>query len=167
MHQGAAPVKKAVLVIIFQKKPENGHCSGTPNPYNLSEKYWQYTSNLYHSTPPICNAVPCWLLSLEERAMPQYTSHLIPAILLRKYQYPKDPPVLKILWRVNSVRGLIRYDNSSKTARRVLRNACLSRRERQDNGTDSEKLRWAHTTASSAVLFLVRRGRLGGCPMVR
>ena len=23
-----------------------------PNPYNLSEKYWQYTSNLYCSTPP-------------------------------------------------------------------------------------------------------------------
>ena len=50
--------------------------------------------------PPICNAVPRWLLSLEERETPQYTSNLYrsappictavrlavgPAILLRKY----------------------------------------------------------------------------------
>ena len=69
----------------------HGHSSGTPNPYNLSEKYWQYTSNLYRSTPPICNAVPRWLPSLEDREtrstppictairlpfVPQYTSHL-------------------------------------------------------------------------------------------
>ena len=73
-----------------------GHC-----PYNLSEKYWQYTSNLYHSTPPICNAVPCWLQSFGERETPQYTSNFYcstppictaaplpyaPAILLRKYR---------------------------------------------------------------------------------
>ena len=54
-----------------------GHCLGTRNrgnPYNLSAKYWQYTSNLYHCAPRICNAVPCWLLSLEEREMPQYAS---------------------------------------------------------------------------------------------
>ena len=77
-----------------------GNCSGTPNPYNLSEKYWQYTSNLYRSTPPICNAVPCWLLNFG-RETPQYTSNLyrntppictavclpfVPAILLGKYQ---------------------------------------------------------------------------------
>ena len=49
----------------------NGHCSGTPNPYNLPERSWQYTSNLYP-----CNAVPCWLLSLEERETPQYASYL-------------------------------------------------------------------------------------------
>ena len=53
-----------------------GTVQETPNPYNLSEKYWQYTSNLYHSTPPICNAVPYWPPSLEERETPQYTSHL-------------------------------------------------------------------------------------------
>ena len=78
-----------------------GNWSGTPNPYNLSEKYWQYTSNLYRSATPICNAVPRWLLSLEERETPQYTSNLcrnmppictvvrlpfVLAILLRKYQ---------------------------------------------------------------------------------
>ena len=54
----------------------HGHCSGTPNLYNLSEKCWQYTSNFYRSTPPICNAAPCWLLSLEERETPQHTSNL-------------------------------------------------------------------------------------------
>ena len=48
----------------------------SPNPYNLSEKYWQHTSNLCRRTPPICNAVPCWLLSLEEREKPQYASCL-------------------------------------------------------------------------------------------
>ena len=85
--------------------PRCGHCFETPNPYNSSEKYCQHTSNLYHSTPPICNAVPCWLLSLKERETPQYTSYLyrrtapictpictvvhlpfVPAILLRNYQ---------------------------------------------------------------------------------
>ena len=74
----------------------------TPNPYNLPEKYWQYTSNLYHNMPPICNAVPCWLLSLEERQTPQYTSSFycstppictairlpfVTTMLLRKYQW--------------------------------------------------------------------------------
>ena len=34
-----------------------GDCSETPNPYNVSERYWRYISNLYCSTPPICNAV--------------------------------------------------------------------------------------------------------------
>ena len=36
---------------------------------------WQYNSNLFRSTPPICNAVPCWLLSFGERETPQYTSN--------------------------------------------------------------------------------------------
>ena len=50
--------------------------------------------------PPICNAVPCWLLNFGERETPQYTSNLyrryasipanrlpfVPAILLRKYR---------------------------------------------------------------------------------
>ena len=79
----------------------NGDCLGTPNPYNLSEKYWRYTSNLYRSTLPICNAVPRWLQSFGERETPQYTSNLysntppictavhlrfVLAILLSKYQ---------------------------------------------------------------------------------
>ena len=55
-------------------------CSGAPNPYNVSENYWQYTSNLYRSTPPICNAVPCWLLNFGKRKRcstpPICTSHL-------------------------------------------------------------------------------------------
>ena len=54
----------------------NGQCFGNPNPYNLSEKYWQYTSNLYGSTPPISIAVLSWLLSFEERETPQDASHL-------------------------------------------------------------------------------------------
>ena len=56
---------------------------GTVQEHNSSEKYWQYTSNLYRSTPPICNAVPCWLLSLAERETPQYASHL----------YRSTPPI--------------------------------------------------------------------------
>ena len=85
----------------FVGRFDHGHCSGTPNPYHLSEKHWQYTSNVYCNAPPICNAVPCWLLSLEDRETPQYTSHLycsmppvctavrlpfVPALLLRKYR---------------------------------------------------------------------------------
>ena len=81
--------------------PVSGNCSGTPNPYNSSEKYWQYTSNLYRNTPPICNALPCWLLNFGGRETPQNTSNLycstppicttvrlpfVPGILLRKYQ---------------------------------------------------------------------------------
>ena len=55
----------------------------------------------------------------------------------------------------------IRY-GSSKTLRRVLRSACFSRRKRQKNGTDSEKLRQQqNTTDSGTVLFLVRKGPLG------
>ena len=30
----------------------SGQCFGNPNPYNLSKKVRQYTSNLYGSTPP-------------------------------------------------------------------------------------------------------------------
>ena len=85
----------------FQQIELDGDCSEIPYPYNVSEKYWRYTSNLYCSTPPICNAVPRWLLSFGERETPQYTSNLccstppigtavrfpfVPAILLRKYQ---------------------------------------------------------------------------------
>ena len=56
----------------------------------------------------------------------------------------------------------IRYGRS-KTLRRGVRNACFSRGKRQENGTESEKLRrQQNTTDSSAVLFLVQKGPLGG-----
>ena len=51
-----------------------------------------------------------------------------------------------------------RYGNS-KTLRIVLRSASFSRKKRQENGTDTEKLRRQQNTADlSAVLFLVRKG---------
>ena len=54
-----------------------------------------------------------------------------------------------------------RYGNS-ETLRIVLRSAPCSRKERQENGTDTEKLRrQQNTTDSGAVLFLVRKGPLG------
>ena len=71
-----------------------------PNPYSSRRKCW-YTSNLYRHMPPICNTVPCWLLSLEERVTPQHAFYLhctmppictalrlpfVPAALLRKCQ---------------------------------------------------------------------------------
>ena len=70
----------------------NGHCSGTPNPYNVSEKYWRYTSNLYRSM-----ASKLWRkgnAAVHLQFVLQYASHLypavrlpfVPAILLRKYQ---------------------------------------------------------------------------------
>ena len=53
------------------------------------------------------------------------------------------------------------YGNS-KTLRIVLRSAGFSRKKRQENGTDIEKLRrQQNTTDSGAVLFLVRKGPLG------
>ena len=78
----------------------HGHCLATPNPYKSSKSTGN--TNLYRRAPPICNAVSCWLLSLEEREPPQYTSNLycstppictamrlpfVPAMLLRKYQW--------------------------------------------------------------------------------
>ena len=86
---------------LTSKNRDIGDCLGTPNPYNLSEKYWRYTSNLYRSTPLICNAVPPWLQSFGDKETPQYTSNLycstppiytavrlpfVPAILLRELQ---------------------------------------------------------------------------------
>ena len=54
-----------------------------------------------------------------------------------------------------------RYGNS-KTLQRVLRSACFSRKKKQENGTESEKLRQEqNTTDSGAVLFLVQKGPLG------
>ena len=56
----------------------SGHCLGALSPHNLSEKYWQYTSNLYRSTPAICNAVPFWQRNAAIRflVVPQYASYL-------------------------------------------------------------------------------------------
>ena len=55
----------------------------------------------------------------------------------------------------------IRYGRS-KTLRRGLRSACFSRKKRQENGTDTEKLRrLQNSTDSSAILFLVQKGPLG------
>ena len=83
---------------------KGGDCLGTPwTPYNLSEKYWRYTSNFYRSTSPICKVVPRWLQSFGERETPQYTYcstppictairlAFVPAILLRKYQWMGGP----------------------------------------------------------------------------
>ena len=78
-----------------------GHCLGTPKPYNLSKKCCSTPPFFTVVRPPVYNAVPCWLLSFEEREMPQYTFNLycstppictavglpfVPAMLLRKYQ---------------------------------------------------------------------------------
>ena len=53
-----------------------------PQPVLVSEKVLQYTSNLHRNMPPICVAVPCWLLSLEMYgSMPPIST----AVLLRKY----------------------------------------------------------------------------------
>ena len=45
-----------------------------PQPLLVSKKVLQ--SSLYGNTPPICIALPSWLLSLEERETQQYTFHL-------------------------------------------------------------------------------------------
>ena len=45
-----------------------------PQPLLVSKKVLQYTSNLYGSMPPICIAVPSWLLSFKQRETQQYTS---------------------------------------------------------------------------------------------
>ena len=60
-----------------------------------TRQYWKYTAKLYRSTAPICNAVPCWLLSLEEKETPQYASHL----------YHSTPPICTRSWAFRKVRG--------------------------------------------------------------
>ena len=52
-----------------------------PQSLLVSEKVLQYTSNLYGSTPPICIAVPSWLLSLEE-GKPNSTPPICTAVRL-------------------------------------------------------------------------------------
>ena len=84
----------------------SGQRLGTPNPYNLSEKYC--------CTLPICTAVrapfvtrvPCWLLSFEERETPQYTSNL----------YRSTPPICtgNIFEKVPVVGGSGKFLDSSR-----------------------------------------------------
>ena len=69
-----------------------------PQPLLVSEKVLQYPSNMYGSTPPICIAVPPWLLNLEEMETQQYTTHLYgstppicTAILSRSTESWSDP----------------------------------------------------------------------------
>ena len=74
-----------------------GHCSGTPTHTTAlrstgSEKYWHYTSNLYHTTPRICNAVPSWRLSLEERERRRTRSPPI-CTAIRTYLYRSTPHI--------------------------------------------------------------------------
>ena len=59
-----------------------GKCLGAPNPYNLSGK---------HSTPPMCNAVPCWLLNFGVRETLQYTSNLHASYEV--FLYRSTPPI--------------------------------------------------------------------------
>ena len=68
-----------------------GDCLGTPNSYNLSEKYWRYTSNLYRNTPLICNAVPRWLLSFGERE--NAAIHLQFVVQYASNLYRSTPPI--------------------------------------------------------------------------
>ena len=56
--------------------------------------------------------------------------------------FPKDPPVLKTLRRVNSVRGLHslrRWKNATKSAQKCW--FFFEEKKRQGNGADSENLR--------------------------
>ena len=80
-----------------------GQSFGNPNPYNLSERVWQYTSKLYSSTPPICIAVLSLLLSVEEWETPQYASHL----------YSSTPPFVRQYFRHTKLR-LNRRDGMSR-----------------------------------------------------
>ena len=52
---------------------------------------------------------------------------------------PKGPFRTKIVRRANSLRREKFWYGSRKTLRRVLRSACFSRKERQENSTDSKK----------------------------
>ena len=76
--------------------------------------------------------------------------------------FPRDPPVLKILRRVNFGTGRKFGTDVAKRYGEGSEMPCFSRKKRQENGTDIEKLRrWQNTTDSCAVLFLVRKGPLG------
>ena len=76
-----------------------------------------------------------------------------------KALHPRDPPVLKTLRRVSIGTGTKFGTDVAK--RHGLRSACFSRKRRQENGTDTDKLRrWQNSTDSSAISFLVRKGPL-------
>ena len=67
-----------------------------------------------------------------------------------------------MLRRVNSVRGLNFATEGAKRYGKGSEMPCFSRERRQENGTETEKLRrWQNIMDSSAVLFLVRKGPLG------
>ena len=78
------------------------------------------------------------------------------------FSNPREPPVLKILRRVNFGTGskfgtdvAKRYGEGSEV------HVFLGKRDRK-RCADTEKLRrWQNSTDSSAVLFLVRKGPLG------
>ena len=55
--------------------------------------------------------------------------------------FPKDPAVLKIVRRANSLRGEKFATAIAKRYGECLRSACFCRERRQENGTESEKLR--------------------------
>ena len=85
--------------------------------------------------------------------------------MAKAQSYPRGPPVLKILRRANSAREVNFATEASKRygeGSEVLV-FFFSGEKRQENSTDTEKLRrWQYTTDSSAALFLVRKGPLGG-----
>ena len=73
---------------------------------------------------------------------------------------PRDPPVLKLLQRANSVQVEIRYDGS-KTLRRVLENACFPEEKERETVQMIKTTAVAKRSDSSAVVCLVRTGPSG------
>ena len=76
-HTPRSTLPESVLVIesVWGLQGQGLHSIGiwalfkNPQPVQHVEKILQCTSDLYRNTPPICNAMPCWLLSFEEREM--------------------------------------------------------------------------------------------------
>ena len=64
-----------IFSVTFGPKSALGTVREPPTCTTYLKSTVEYASNLYRSTPPICNTVPCWLLSLEERETPHYTSN--------------------------------------------------------------------------------------------
>ena len=75
--------------------------------------------------------------------------------------FPKDPPILKIQRRVNSVRWLIRYDNGNNTESAEKWLFFPEEKEVEKRYREWKTMAVANTTDSSAVVFLVRKGPLG------
>ena len=127
-------LRTRVLLLKPHQKDENGRCDPSKNMVYLKQGFCSRAAlkgtNL-RGQPPICGFCGfLWLCaaSCENRRFPN-------ALLSGN---PKGPSRTK-----NSTESKfatarqIRYGNS-KTLRRVLRSACFSRKERQENGTDSE-----------------------------